>query len=87
MLEVSQGWGTHVDCAADGTDVETVVLEARACGAWPLHLEHREAARSAMHLRRSQGGRYFGASRIAPSRRITSPLSMSFSTICLTSFA
>ena len=30
---------------------------------------------------------YLGASRIAPSRRITSPLSMSFSKMCLASFA
>ena len=30
---------------------------------------------------------YFGARRMAPSRRITSPFSMSFSTMCLTSFA
>ncbi len=30
---------------------------------------------------------YFGASRIAPSSRITSPLSMSFSMMCLASLA
>ena len=30
---------------------------------------------------------HFGASRIAPSSRITSPLSMSFSMMCLTSLA
>jgi len=44
VREVSQDWNTHVSYAADGTVVETVILEARASGAWPLHVEHREAA-------------------------------------------
>ncbi|WP_157271056.1 DUF2283 domain-containing protein [Azohydromonas aeria] len=42
--EVSQDWRTHVSYAADGTVVETVILEARECGAWPLQLEQRKAA-------------------------------------------
>ncbi|WP_298234416.1 DUF2283 domain-containing protein [uncultured Azohydromonas sp.] len=41
--EVSQDWRTHVSYAADGTVVETVILEARECGAWPLQVEHRKA--------------------------------------------
>lgn len=44
VREVSQDWNTHVSYAADGTVVETVILEARASGAWPLHVESREAA-------------------------------------------
>lgn len=42
--EVSQDWCTHVGFAAVGTIVETVILEASQCGAWPLHTEHRQAA-------------------------------------------
>jgi hypothetical protein len=42
--EVSQDWRTHISYAADGTVVETVILEARKCGAWPLQLEQRKAA-------------------------------------------
>ena len=44
VREVSQGWNTHVSYAADGTVVETVILEAAHCGAWPLSVEHRQAA-------------------------------------------
>ena len=44
VREVSQDWRTHVSYAADGTVVETVILEARGCGAWPLIVEHRNAA-------------------------------------------
>ena len=42
--EVSQDWRTHVSFAADGTVVETVILEAREFGARPLSVEHRHAA-------------------------------------------
>lgn len=42
--EVSQDWRSHISYAADGTVVETVILEARECGAWPLQAEHRHAA-------------------------------------------
>lgn len=41
---VSQDRHTHVSCAADGTVVETVILEAAKLGAWPMHVEHRQAA-------------------------------------------
>lgn len=44
VREVSQDWRTHIGYAADGTVVETVILEARECGAWPLTVEHRQAA-------------------------------------------
>ena len=44
VREVSQDWRTHVSYAADGTVVETVILEARECGAWPLQVEQRKAA-------------------------------------------
>lgn len=44
VREVSQDWNTHVSYAADGTVVETVILEAAKRGAWPLHVEHRAAA-------------------------------------------
>ena len=40
VREVSPDWNTHVSYAADGT----VVLEAGHCGAWPLSVEHRQAA-------------------------------------------
>lgn len=43
VREVSQDWNIHVSYAADGSVVETVILEARACGAWPLHTEHQTA--------------------------------------------
>ena len=44
MREVSQDWHTHVSYAADGSLVETVILNASKIGAWPLSIEHREAA-------------------------------------------
>ncbi len=44
VREVSQDWNTHVAYAADGTVVETVILEAAEQGAWPLAIEHRVAA-------------------------------------------
>ena len=44
VREVSQDWCTHVSYAADDTAVETVILEARECGAWPMSVEHRAAA-------------------------------------------
>lgn len=44
VREVSQDWNTHVSYAADGSVVETVILEAAQRGAWPLHVEHRAAA-------------------------------------------
>lgn len=44
VRELSQDWNTHVSFAADGSVVETVILEAARCGAWPLHLEHKAAA-------------------------------------------
>jgi Protein of unknown function (DUF2283) len=44
VREVSQDWRTHVSFAADDTVVETVILEARESGAWPLRVERRKAA-------------------------------------------
>lgn len=44
VRELSQDWNTHISFAADGSVVETVILEAARCGAWPLHLEHKAAA-------------------------------------------
>ncbi len=44
VREVSQDWNTHISYAADGTVVETVILEAGRSGAWPLHTEYRETA-------------------------------------------
>ena len=44
VREVSQDWRTNVSYAADGSVVETVILEARECGAWPLSVEHRAVA-------------------------------------------
>jgi hypothetical protein len=44
VRKVSQDWNTHVSYAADGSVVETVILEAAKLGAWPLAIEHREAA-------------------------------------------
>jgi Protein of unknown function (DUF2283) len=44
VREVSQDWSTHVGFAADGSIVETVILEASQRGAWPLQMEHRQAA-------------------------------------------
>lgn len=42
--EVSQDWNTHISYAADGTVVETVILEAAKIGAWPLEVRHARAA-------------------------------------------
>jgi hypothetical protein len=42
--EVSQDWHTHISYAADGTVVETVILEAARMGAWPLEVQHAAAA-------------------------------------------
>jgi hypothetical protein len=44
VREVSQDWNTHVSFAADGTVVETVILEAARLGAWPLEVRHASAA-------------------------------------------
>lgn len=44
VREVSQNWHTHVSDTADGSLVETVILEAARLGAWPLQVEHRQAA-------------------------------------------
>jgi len=44
VREVSQDWRTHIAFAADGSVVETVILEARESGAWPMTVEHRQAA-------------------------------------------
>ena len=44
VREISQDWRTHVSFAADGSVVETVILEAARIGAWPLRIEHRDAA-------------------------------------------
>lgn len=38
VREVPQDWNTRVSYAADGSVVETVVLDAARCGAWPLHV-------------------------------------------------
>ena len=35
MSEASQDWNTQVAYAADGTVVETAILDAVRCGAWP----------------------------------------------------
>ena len=44
VREMSQGWNTHVSYAEDGSVVETVILDAAHCGAWPLTVEHRQGA-------------------------------------------
>lgn len=44
VREVSQDWHTHIAYAADGSVVETVILEAAKQGAWPMAIEHRETA-------------------------------------------
>jgi Protein of unknown function (DUF2283) len=44
VREVSQDWRTHISFAADGSVVETVILEARESGAWPLCVERRQIA-------------------------------------------
>lgn len=43
VREVSQDWNTHISFAADGTVVETVILEAAKLVAWPLEVRHAEA--------------------------------------------
>ena len=43
VRELSQGWNTHVSYAEDGSVVETVILDAAHCGAWPLSVERRQA--------------------------------------------
>mgnify|MGYP001489430203 CR=1 FL=1 len=44
VREVSQDWGTHISYAADGSVVETVILQAAERGAWPMMIEQRAAA-------------------------------------------
>ena len=44
VREVSQDWRTRISCAADGTVVEPVILEAAKPGAWPLKVQHADAA-------------------------------------------
>lgn len=44
VREVSQDWNTHISYAADGSVVETVILDALQCGAWPWRVAHRVAA-------------------------------------------
>ncbi|MEN9321510.1 MAG: hypothetical protein RL039_1323 [Pseudomonadota bacterium] len=44
VREVSQDWNTHISYAEDGSTVEVVVLEARRNGAYPLAVEHAQAA-------------------------------------------
>ena len=44
VREVSQDWSTCVSFAADGSIVETVILEASQRAAWPLQIEHKQAA-------------------------------------------
>lgn len=44
VREVSQDWNTHISYAEDGSAVEIVLLEARASGAYPLHIEPAMAA-------------------------------------------
>ena len=41
VREMSQGWNTHISYAEDGSVVETVILDAAHCGAWPLNVERR----------------------------------------------
>ena len=43
VREVSQDWRTHLRFAGGSTVVETVILEASQCGAWPLRMEHKQA--------------------------------------------
>jgi uncharacterized protein YuzE len=42
--EVSQDGCTHISYAADGSVVETVILDAAQQGAWPLEVQHAAAA-------------------------------------------
>ena len=64
----------------------TLVLFGAQVIAQYERLERTGSARRRLHGRGSPTGQR-GASRIAPSRRITSPLSMSFSMMCLASLA
>lgn len=43
-MKLVTGLCDRVTVLADGTVVETVILDAGASGAWPLHVEHREIA-------------------------------------------
>ena len=42
--EVSQDWNTHISYAEDCSTVEIVLLDVKASGAFPLHVEHALAA-------------------------------------------
>ena len=42
--EVSQDWNTHISYAEDGAAVDIVLLDAKANGAYPLAVEHAQAA-------------------------------------------
>ena len=42
--EVSQDWHMHISYAANGSVVETIILEAAKLGAWPLEVQHAAAA-------------------------------------------
>ncbi len=71
-----------------------VLSAAGPCGLLPMQKAGFTArlflacgARRASRPRGAGHGAHFGAKRMAPSRRITSPLSMSFSKMCLTSLA
>lgn len=44
VREVSQNWNTHISYADDGSAVEVVLLDARANGAYPLEIQHAQAA-------------------------------------------
>jgi hypothetical protein len=44
VREVSQDWHTHVSYAENGTAVELVLLDAKVNGAYPLTVEHAQAA-------------------------------------------
>jgi len=39
-----RAWGLQFSYAADGSVVETVILEAARSGAWPLEVRHTAAA-------------------------------------------
>ena len=44
VREVSQDWNIHVSYAADGSVVETVILDAAKVGAWPWRVEEHSPA-------------------------------------------
>jgi Protein of unknown function (DUF2283) len=44
VRELSQDWNTHISYAADGSVVETVILDAAVCGAWPMKVEQKQLA-------------------------------------------